>query len=203
MFSFRLRHPLLFAATFAILAAAAVMVFLLTGGGDSRPDYPYSLLVFEDQGREHLPVGQRYDFYNSNPPTSGPHAPAPADWGVHEEQVPKEVPVHNMEHGGVVIWYDCSFVLTTRIGIMPRAGQAGTGRPVAGPACKELRDELASVVNRAVADGKLVLMVPYAGLEHRIALTAWRTLDTLDQFDEGRVQAFIDHFERLFNPEGF
>ena len=199
MFRFRLRHPRLFVATFVILAAAAAVVFLLGGGGDSRPDYPYSVQVFKDQGREHLSVGQGYDFYNSNPPTSGPHGPA-VDWGVHEEPVAKEAPVHNMEHGGVVIWYECSFV-PTRIGV-PRAGQA-TGRSVAGPACKELREKLASVVESALADGKLVLMVPYQEMGHPIAMTAWRTLDTLDEFDAARIQAFIDHYERLFNPEGF
>ena len=186
MFRLRLRHPRLFVATFAILAAAAVVVFLLGSGGDSRPDYPYPVQTFKDQGREHLPVGQRYDFYNSNPPTSGPHAPAPTNWDVHEEPVPKEVPVHNMEHGGVVIWYDCS-----------------AGVPLGDAQCRELRDQLAAVVESALADGKLVLMAPYAGLEHRIALMAWRTLDTLDQFDEGRVQAFIDAYDRKFNPEGF
>ncbi|MCH8346663.1 MAG: DUF3105 domain-containing protein, partial [Chloroflexi bacterium] len=47
------------------------------------------------------------------------------------------------------------------------------------------------------------LMAPYAGMEHLIALTAWRTLDTLDEFNEQRVQAFIDSFDRKFNPEGF
>jgi len=40
-------------------------------------------------------------------------------------------------------------------------------------------------------DGKLVLMIPYEQMEHRIALTAWRTLDAFDQFDGKRVQAFI------------
>ena len=120
MFRFRLRHPRLFIAAFAILAAAAVMIFLLPSGGDSRPDYPYPVQTFNDQGREHLPPGQTYDFYNSN-----------------------------------------------------------------------------------LSNRKLVLVVPYAGLEHRIALTAWRTLDTLNQFDEERVQAFIDAYDRKFNPEGF
>jgi len=186
VFRFRLRHPRLFVATFAVLVAAAVIIFLLRSGGDSRPDYPYPVQTFKDQGREHLPAGQTFDFYNSNPPTSGPHASQPADWGVHEEPVPKEVPVHNMEHGGVVIWYDCS-----------------AGVPLGDAQCQELRDQVAAVVESALADGKLVLMVPYLEMEHRIALTAWRTLDTLDEFDAARVQAFIDHYQRLFNPEGF
>jgi hypothetical protein len=186
VFRFRLRHPRLFIAAFAILAAAAVMIFLLRSGGDSRPDYPYPVQTFEDQGREHLPVGQRYDFYNSNPPTSGPHSAQPTDWGVHEEPVPKEMPVHNLEHCGVAILYDCS-----------------AGVPLDDAQCRELSDQLAALVKSNLSNRKPVLMAPYAGLEHRIALTAWRTLDTLDQFDEGRVQAFIDAYDRKFNPEGF
>ena len=186
MFRFRLRHPRLFVATFAILAAAAVVVFLLRSGGDSRPDYPYPVQTFDDQGREHLPVGQRYDFYNSDPPTSGPHSSQPADWGVHEEPVAKEMQVHNLEHGGVAVLYDCS------------AGVALTDAQ-----CRELGVQLAVIVQGDISAGKLVLMSPYAGMEHRIALTAWGTLDTLDAFDAGRIQAFIDHYERLFNPEGF
>ena len=185
MFRFRLRHPRLFVATFAILAAAAVIVFLVSAGGDSRPDYPYSVIVFEDQGREHLPAGQRYDFYNSNPPTSGPHGPS-VDFGVYEEAVPGESLVHNLEHGGIAVLYDCS------AGVRLDEAQ-----------CRELRDQLAVIVQSDFSAGKLVLLAPYAGMEHRIALTAWRTLDTLDEFDAARIQAFIDHFERLFNPEGF
>ena len=161
------------------------MIFLLRSGVDSRPDYPYPVQTFEDQGREHLAVGQPYDFYNSNPPTSGPHGPA-VDWGVHDQPVPKEALVHGMEHGGVVILYDCS-----------------AGVPLDDAQCPALRDQLAAVVNSNLSNRKLVLVVPYAGLERRIALTAWRTLDTLDQFDEGRVQAFIDAYDRKFNPEGF
>jgi hypothetical protein len=40
-------------------------------------------------------------------------------------------------------------------------------------------------------------------MPHRIALTAWRTLDAFDEFDAKRVEAFIDAYERKFNPEGF
>jgi len=185
VFRFRLRHPRLFVATFAILAAAAVIVFLLSGGGDSRPDYPHRVQTFKDQGREHLAVGQPYDFYNSDPPTSGPHGPA-VDWGVHAEPVAKEMQVHNLEHGGVAVLYDCS-----------------AGVPLDDGQCRELRDQLTAIVESNISKPKLVLMSPYAGMEHRIALTAWRTLDTLDEFDAARIQAFIAHYERLFNPEGF
>ena len=167
--------------------AVVVIVVLVSGGGESRPDYQFPVQTFEDQGREHLAPGQTYDFYNSDPPTTGPHAPAPAELGVHDLPVAKEVLPHNMEHGGVVILYDCS------------AGEA----PLDDAGCEELRGQLAAITESNLSDGKLVLMAPYSGMEHLIALTAWRTLDTLDEFNEQRVQAFIDSFDRKFNPEGF
>ncbi|MEX0800985.1 MAG: DUF3105 domain-containing protein [Dehalococcoidia bacterium] len=173
----------------AALALAAAIIVALAGcsSGGGRPEYAYEVQTFEDKGREHLPQGQEYSFYNSNPPTSGPHAPAPAPWGVSDTTLPKEVPVHNMEHGGVVIWYDCS------------AGSA----PLDEAGCGELRDQLRGVTERKIDEGKQVLTVPFSSLDHRINLTAWTTLDGFDEFDQERVEAFIDAYDRWFNPEGF
>jgi hypothetical protein len=181
-----IRHPALILAAVGVLAVVAVVV-LVSSGGDGRPEYPFPAQTFEDLGRDHLAAGQTYDSYNSNPPTSGPHAPQPALLGVHDEPVPKEVLPHNMEHGGVVIAYNCS------------AGSV----PLDDAGCQQLRDQLATVTDSALADGKQVLMVPYPGMEHRIALVAWRTLDAFDTADEQRIEAFIASFDRRFNPEGF
>lgn len=183
----RIRHPALILTAAGVLAAIVIAVLVLTGGGESRPDYPFPFQTFEDQGRDHLAPGQTFDGYNSDPPTSGPHAPAPAPWGVSDAALPKEVPVHNLEHGGVVIWYDC----------------AAGDQPLDDDACQQLRDQLAAITSSNADAGKLVLMTPYLGMDRRIALTAWRSLDSLDEFDAARVQAFIDSFERRFNPEGF
>jgi len=181
---------------FAVAAAAviALLVLALAGGGGSssgvgvvRSGYPYPVQTFADQGRDHLAVGETYGAYNSSPPTSGPHAPSPAPWGVSSVELPKEVPVHNMEHGGVVVWYNC----------------AAGPQPLDQTACTQLRDRLAAIVQEAVGQKKEVLMTPYSHMDHRIALTAWRTLDSFDDFDEARVRAFIATFERKFNPEEF
>jgi hypothetical protein len=45
--------------------------------------------------------------YDDPPPTSGPHNPCWASWGVHDTQTPPERWVHNLEHGGVVCLYNC------------------------------------------------------------------------------------------------
>ncbi len=174
------------------IAALVVAVFVLgaLNGDDGapqreRPDYRFGVQTFPDLGRLHIAAGETFDGYNSNPPTSGPHGPV-ATFGVHDEAVPRESAVHNMEHGGVVVWYNC----------------AGS-EPLDDAACTQLRDSLAAVVQGAVERERLVLMTPYTAMSSRIALTAWQTLDEFDEFDAARVDAFIESFERKFNPEEF
>jgi hypothetical protein len=170
----------------AAVAAVVLGITIVSGGGDDdRPDYPYEVQTFEDLGRDHLAAGQTYESYNGNPPTTGPHAPAPAPWGVSDTTLPKEVPVHNMEHGGVVIWYNCA------------------AAELDADACQRLRGQLAGVTEAANADGKQVLTLPYLDMDYTIALTAWGVMDPLDAFDGPRVTAFINAYDRAFNPEGF
>ncbi|HXG35908.1 MAG TPA: DUF3105 domain-containing protein [Dehalococcoidia bacterium] len=168
---------------FALLAIAAIAA---CGGGDEEPS-PYPVQEFADQGRDHLPAGATFDNYNSNPPTSGPHAPRPAAWGVSDQPIAKETLVHNMEHGGVVVWYNCQ----------------GGPQPLDPPDCSQLRDQMGAIVREFVNQRKLVVMSPYSGMPERIALTAWRKLDKFSDFDEQRVRDFIRRYERAFNPEGF
>jgi hypothetical protein len=102
--------------------------------------------------------------YNSDPPTSGPHTPYLARWGIHSQPVPKEEQVHNLEDGGVVIQYNCP------------------------DGCPELVEKLSAITRRY----ERLLLAPYSGMDKRIALTAWRRLDTFDEFDEQRIIRFIN-----------
>ncbi len=174
------------------MGLALLVLGLIAACGDDSSARPspeggsYPVQQFADQGRDHLSAGTSYNAYNSNPPTSGPHAPAPAPWGVSATPLPKEVPVHNMEHGGVVIWLNCA-----------------AAPPLSQADCATMASQLGAIVRDAVAAGKLVVMTPYPDMEQRIALTAWRTLDAFAEFDEARVRDFIERHERAFNPEGF
>lgn len=184
---------LLRSVTLSAAAPAVVVVAVAAcgSGGSKLPDletYPYPVERVEDMGdRSHLPEGQTFDGYNSNPPTSGPHAPIWAPWGVSDLEVPKEVAVHNMEHAGVVVWYNCR----------------GGPEPLDNDGCTRLRNDLAAIVEAAVADGKFVLMTPYSGMDHRIALTSWNYIDAFDEFDAERVRMFIKTFECAIDTEGF
>jgi len=104
--------------------------------------------------------------YNSNPPTSGPHDPVPAPWGVLTGPVAKEKIVHNFEHGGVAILHNCP------------------------SGCPDVTGPLAEYVTKQ--RGRYVLMAPFPGMEKRIALASWTRLDTFDNLDMKRVEKFVE-----------
>ena len=59
-----------------------------------------------DEGRFHIEVGTAAD-YAHFPPSSGSHYGQIPDWGFYRDPVPPEYFVHNLEHGGIVILYNC------------------------------------------------------------------------------------------------
>ncbi len=106
--------------------------------------------------------------YNSDPPTSGPHLPYLAPWGIHTRPIPKELQVHNLEDGGVVVQYNCD--------------------------CPELAEKLGAIVSRYE---DRVILAPYPGMKSKIALTAWTRIDTFDDFDEARIVRFIKAYKGI------
>jgi hypothetical protein len=179
------------AAVVTVLIVVVVVLTAVDGGGGSGDDpglvadYPYDIQTFADLGREHFAAGEAYNEYNGNPPTTGPHASVYAQWGIYEEPQPKEQMVHNMEHAGVIVWHNCG----------------GGDEPLSVDECAQLKNDLASIVQPAVADGEMIVMTPYADMQDRIALTAWRHLDSFNDFDEQRVRTFLETFECRYDPE--
>ncbi|HWP34006.1 MAG TPA: DUF3105 domain-containing protein, partial [Thermodesulfobacteriota bacterium] len=137
----------------------------------ARLTEPVTWQTFPDQGNLHLPGPDSvWDGYNSDPPTSGPHAPQRPAWGIHWQPLSKALQVHALEDGGVLVQYNCP-----------------TG-------CPELRDRLAAIVRDYP---EYVILAPYPGMKHRIALTAWTKLDAFDEFDEKRIRRFIERFRGI------
>jgi hypothetical protein len=131
---------------------------------------------FADQGNLHIQTEQEAHVpYNSDPPTSGPHLAYIAPWGIHNVPIVRELQVHNLEDGGVVIQYNCP------------------------SACADLVTKLEGIVK---GYERQVLLAPYPGMKTRIALTAWTRLDAFDDYDEARILRFIrayrgiDHHKR-------
>jgi hypothetical protein len=120
------------------------------------------------QGQQHIVPGEAHPPYNSDPPTSGWHYDDPLDAGFHEEPAPDEQLVHNLEHGHVVIAYDCSKLAD----------------------CEGTKGQLREVVRRF--NGWKVTVVPRQNADATIALTAWGRIEKLDRFDEKRIVAFVN-----------
>ena len=155
----------------AIGGAAGAVVAAVVGyfAYQSGADLPG--VAMPDQGNLHVQtLGEAIAPYNSDPPTSGPHLPYLAPWGIHTEPVAKQLQVHNLEDGGVVVQYNCP------------------------SGCPELVDKLKAIVQRY---DRQVVLAPYPGMQRRIALTAWTRIDAFDEFDEGRIVKFISRYRGI------
>ncbi len=163
-------------ATIAVIALALIGSLILPsilnpGGGQRKALSPEERAKgpgqhLTDQGAQHIAEGSAFSGYNSIPPTSGFHWPVPAKWGIHEEPVPNERQVHNLEHGGVHIQYT-------------------TQDPEIAKNVKELAQSLRAFPS-------CILVAPYPNMEHPIALTAWGVLLTLDTFDRKAIVDFVN-----------
>jgi len=67
-------------------------------GPDQSIEYPML-------NRTHIEVGDEFGVYNSNPPSSGWHYELTSRKGFHEEPVPDQYVIHNLEHGDIWIAY--------------------------------------------------------------------------------------------------
>src|SRR5690606_14137792 len=88
-----------------LLVAAGAAIFALVGVRIAqRSSLPGE--AFGSQGNWHIAdVGAAHSEYNSDPPTSDWHVGSIASWGAYDYVVPDELLLHNMEDGGVVLWY--------------------------------------------------------------------------------------------------
>jgi hypothetical protein len=136
-------------------------------------------------GNTHLKgLGDSHVPYNSDPPTSGPHMPGIVPWGMYERPIPKEYQVHNLEDGGVLIQYSC-----------PKA-------------CPDLIKKLEGIFlkykKRAESDKKYkhLVIAPYPQMDSRLALTAWRRIDKFTDYDEARIERFIEAYIGIDHHKG-
>ena len=139
------------------------------------------------QGNTHIPDDAlKVIDYNSTPPTSGPHYGSFAPWGVHNEPIPYERILHNLEDGGVAIYYQCA------------------------DGCPELVEQLEAVATPYIIGGEHVVLVPndpnfvtaagqilHEDMGNRVALAAWQRLDKFDEFEAERVRGFIERYEGI------
>lgn len=159
------------ALAFAILATApaagwtAPMDFeeLVTAGQPALAQVE----TLPDAGRDHIPA-DRSVAYATVPPTSGPHYDRWIQPGVHDEIQPRELLVHSLEHGNIVIYLD-------------------KGRT-------DVPEELVGWARKFTGqwDGVIITRLPDIG--DKVILTAWERNLELASFNAAAAAAFIDAY---------
>ena len=136
--------------------------------GQSVPQLPAS----------HIQPGASHEPYNSDPPTSGPHYVEPAQGGFYNETPSDEQLVHNLEHGYVILWYNCSDLTSSQCDRLK----------------SQIRGAMQAAGNSTLTSTPKLIAVPRPTLDTQLALTTWGRLDKFDAFDQNRIVNFIRAF---------
>jgi hypothetical protein len=150
-----------------------------------------------DDGRPELHCGAGFDYpaleppthvtegdpttYKANPPASGMHYFPTRPWNVYPTPVPRGYWVHNMEHGGIILLYNCP------------------------TDCPDDVAKLVAIVNSRMPDqfGEVRLLVtPDPLMPRRFAALAWGYRWQGDAVDTAAIQCLINaRYDRA--PESF
>jgi hypothetical protein len=162
-----------------VLGAIVLVVVLLFGVGEGTRVGTRMV----DEGASHVQQGEVPN-YRSVPATSGPHwnlgnGIAPIFWGVYTTPQAEPAVVHNLEHGGIVIWYQ----------------DTATDEDVA---------TLTQFVQQQLGTQNFkIILSPWAGEDfgHPIAVTAWDWQLFLDSADTDQIRAFQNDHPPTDAPE--
>lgn len=178
-----------------VLVAGVVLIalVLLLGGGPN----PSLGVRYADAGNRHVTDGLvcraasppsecGSDPYPSLPATSGPHWGSPANWGVYTTPQVETQLIHNLEHGGTVIWYD------------PDRLDAGG---------VEALSQYVTRQNESGVSGRFkFILTPWGGEEElpsAVMVTSWLWSLELDTADTGAIEAFTaEHYGVAPEPNG-
>ncbi len=157
----------------AITGGIAVVVVVLVGLMVWSSTRPSPGEAIADQGQIHIVFGQSHPGYNSNPPTSGWHTgDQVAPWGSFRKEIPDEIVVHNLEHGGIWISY----------------------KDPNDTALVQKLEALASLYPTKV------IVTPRPKNDAPIAVAAWNHLLKMNTYDEKQILQFIKAY-RNKGPE--
>jgi hypothetical protein len=125
---------------------------------------------------EHVEDGVEPGPFPSDPPAGGRHYASEFDAGFYEVTSPQaQVPYpegyigHNLEHGYVIFWYNCSLVSDVE--------------------CDSLKTDIKSVMDDF--GGSKLIAFPWPSLDVPVAMTSWGRLQRFDSFESKLAASFI------------
>ena len=139
---------------------------------------------FSSQGNAHIDDGAASPIvYNSTPPSSGPHYGGLANWAIYDTPIRYEQLIHNLEDGGVIVYYQCP------------------------EGCADDVAKMAEVVQPYLNAGRHLVMLPndptfmgdngapaHKDMGAKIALVAWGKVLKMESVDPDLMRRFIDKY---------
>ena len=164
------------------LAVLTVLGYIIFNG--TKPPVGEAVDV-SMQVLSHIPDGSDLPAYKTNPPTGGVHYPStfPAKFFEPTELAglpvhPEGYLVHNLEHGYVIIWYNCNNLNSS--------------------ACDKLKSQIKEVM--AKENGVKLIAFPWDNMEQNVALTSWNRIARMEKFSPSDAISFIIE-NRNHSPE--
>jgi Protein of unknown function (DUF3105) len=141
-----------------------------------RPTQDPDDQTLADEGRNHVDEGTPLTFQHF-PPSSGSHYPTPAGTGFYEQEFSEGYWVHSLEHGFVVILYNCA----------------------ATDNCDALKSQIKGFISSAPThgcDSVRLIGLPYSkGMSTPVTLISWNHQLDLPAFDATRVMNFYKRYD--------
>lgn len=131
-----------------------------------------------DEGHTHVEICTEVD-YDSNPPSSGNHWPIWAEFRTHEVAVPREMLVHNLEHGAIVMRHRCD----------PECPEVVEAFEAAAD---DFGVDALCVSGEDSAERSRIVISPDPELDAPIGISAWRATYVATCIDPESIQAFIE-----------
>jgi hypothetical protein len=160
----------------AVAGLIALALLLFVGYVVKETVAPLPGETVAEEARTHVDPNERVT-YKSYPATSGPHHPSPIAWQPYDQPQAAEDYVHNLEHGGVVVLYNCT-----------------------GDACTDLTKSLRGLYNslgRSKYGNVKLVVTPAPEIDPGIWLLAWGHRVRLEKFDSSEISrfytAYVDH----------
>jgi hypothetical protein len=157
-----------FSVTAGLILVAGLIGYVVWGA--AQPPVGESVAIMGDIS--HVEDGTDPGPYNSNPPTSGRHYPTsltPGFYDTNVYQYPEGYLVHNLEHGYVIFWYNCSELETSE--------------------CEQLKGEVRLVLE--AENNNKVIAYPRETIEEPVVLTSWGQLLRMEAFDADAARSFV------------
>jgi hypothetical protein len=186
------------AVAFIVIAGAIALLLVHLNSGNVTPSPAPSVFSGEhypSQGHQgHMPGDDKrfaHFQYNSDPPTSGYHREVTTRFLISPVALPKYVQVHLLEHGNILLQYNC-VLCPDVVSQLTEIATAFDAKQLPPGTINPTPDDVRTLEESGLG----VIVAPYPGMKHKIAISAWTRLATMDSVNRPEIESCINKWRR-------